>query len=549
MIFISVVRDARMYDRVIRNNPCVVGDGIILNPIDNSKENAGLPRRYNEFLEQYDYSMPSWLVFCHEDWEILESISEKLKNLDKRALYGSFGARMTRKDDELVRQYVGKISDCTKDGGNVRTLGSEFENLTRVDTLDCQALIVHSSLVDKYRLRFDEEFSFDLYVEDFCLTAFVRHEVLSRVLNLRICHWSQIFSLEERPDSTRKYPYLNEKFRNHAFAGMIYNIGTFNRNIATMPLQISKSAEEDRSTIYQTRAFTDNEEKSICLNYILPEKRILDVGCACGDFAAILKERIPVTVWGMELNQGSIDIARKTGAFEDVYKIDLNNFNPEDFTRFYDFFDYIVFGDVLEHINFPQTILKKFKKLLNPSGEFILSIPNIAHASIKANLLLDDFSYTPCGLLDETHVKFFTYKTIASFLADINLEVVENRVTYWDKLGFQGTNPYSKLDVETKKMIFNDVHSYVLQYVMRVKVSDTAREKLNEVNLEMLQVNEKNSPPKLFELKENDLFELNNCIITELSELKKEIAVVKSSKFWKLRNAYLRLTGSKVDIL
>lgn len=549
MIFISVVRDAQMYDRVIRNNPCVVGDGIILNPIDNSKENAGLPRRYNEFLEQYDYSMPSWLVFCHEDWEILESISEKLKNLDKRALYGSFGARMIRKNDELVRQYVGKISDCTKDGGNVRTLGSEFENLTRVDTLDCQALIVHSSLVDEYRLRFDEEFSFDLYVEDFCLTAFIRHEVRSRVLDLKIRHWSQIFSIEERPDSTQKYPYLNEKFHDHTFAGMIYNIGKSNPNISTMPLQISDEADRDRSTIYRTREFTDNEEKNICLNYIRPERRILDVGCACGDFAAILKERMPATVWGMELNQGSIDIAKKTGAFEDIFKIDLNTFNSDEFSRFDGFFDNIIFGDVLEHINFPQDTLKKFIQLLNPEGEFILSIPNIAHSSIKANLLLDDFSYTPCGLLDETHVKFFTYKTIASFLADIHLEIVENKVTYWDKLGFQGTNPYSKLDVETKKMIFNDVHSYVLQYVMRVKVSDTDREKLSEKNLEMLRVNKENAPARLFELKDNDLLELNNCAGTEISDLKKEITTMKSSKFWKLRNAYLRLMGSKIDIV
>lgn len=86
-------------------------------------------------------------------------------------------------------------------------------------------------------------------------------------------------------------------------------------------------------------------------------------------------------------------------------------------------FDYIIFGDVLEHLKYPYSLLEKFKNYLSEKGKFIISLPNVAHACVKSNLLIDNFNYTKYGILDDTHLRFFTYKTIAKEFANINLYI------------------------------------------------------------------------------------------------------------------------------
>ena len=79
-----------------------------------------------------------------------------------------------------------------------------------MDTFDCQCLIVHSSLVERFSLRFDENFTFDLYVEDFCISAFENHGVISRILPMDCRHWSY-GSVSDR--FMRLKEYLSSKCR------------------------------------------------------------------------------------------------------------------------------------------------------------------------------------------------------------------------------------------------------------------------------------------------------------------------------------------------
>ena len=123
--FISVVRDPAIYDKTIKNNNYVKKDDIKLTYLDNTIENVGISRRYNSFLEQFNFDDPSWLVFCHEDWEILEEIlPPKLEKLDKNCIYGSFGAKLQNNKGILTRQYIGEILDCNKQNKNYRRIGS-----------------------------------------------------------------------------------------------------------------------------------------------------------------------------------------------------------------------------------------------------------------------------------------------------------------------------------------------------------------------------------------------------------------------------------------
>lgn len=181
MIFVSVVRDFALYERLVRGNPNNEGAGFV--PFDNLAENRTIPSRYNEFLDTYDYSRDAWFVFCHEDFQFLEPLSGKLPLMDKGAIYGSIGAR-------LGISGVGLQVDSNKDGSNACFIGTPIIRPTVADTVDCQCLIVHSTLAARYKLRFDENLTYDLYTEDFCISAFERFGIKTMVLPIRSHHYS-----------------------------------------------------------------------------------------------------------------------------------------------------------------------------------------------------------------------------------------------------------------------------------------------------------------------------------------------------------------------
>lgn len=88
-------------------------------------------------------------------------------------------------------------------------------------------------------------------------------------------------------------------------------------------------------------------------------------------------------------------------------------------------FDVIAFGDVLEHLRDPEGALVKMRGLLTPEGYVVASIPNVAHRSVRLSLLFGEFNYADAGLLDRTHLRFFTRKTIELMMAEAGFRIVE----------------------------------------------------------------------------------------------------------------------------
>jgi SAM-dependent methyltransferase len=88
-----------------------------------------------------------------------------------------------------------------------------------------------------------------------------------------------------------------------------------------------------------------------------------------------------------------------------------------------DQFDVIVAADVLEHLKDPAAVLRAIKKRLRPGGYLVLSVPNVAHGSVRLALLQGRFDYTDLGLLDRTHLRFFTRQTIVELLRDAGFAV------------------------------------------------------------------------------------------------------------------------------
>ena len=207
MKIISVVRDFDLYKKIVFNNH-YYGKDVEFISFDNRTENLGISQRYNTFLNNYDYSKKDWLVFCHEDWELKEEIYPKLDILDKNCLYGPIGKIAHTKIFNLQTN-IGQIENSNRDGSNLQIIGLENYNLQRASTFDCQCLIVHSSLIEKYKLRFDENLFFDLYVEDFCINARENYNIPSKILQICCHHWSW-GKLSDR--FWEKYSYLQKKY-------------------------------------------------------------------------------------------------------------------------------------------------------------------------------------------------------------------------------------------------------------------------------------------------------------------------------------------------
>lgn len=149
---------------------------------------------------------------------------------------------------------------------------------------------------------------------------------------------------------------------------------------------------------------------SFLLQLSVDARRILDVGCATGYLGEALAARDQL-VWGLEMDPEAAEQARATGCYQQVVtgnleEISLAKCFPESS------FDAVLFGDVLEHLVDPEQVLADARTLLDTAGFIVASIPNIAHASVRMSLVAGEFPYQEFGLLDHTHLRFFTLDSI-----------------------------------------------------------------------------------------------------------------------------------------
>lgn len=212
---------------------------------------------------------------------------------------------------------------------------------------------------------------------------------------------------------------------------------------------------------------------------------VLDVGCACGDLGEYIVNNKNCNVYGIEYNIDSINIALSKKVYTEIVQIDLNKFNGLE-KKFHNFFDVIVFGDVLEHLNNPSNILNKFLVSLKKHGKIIISLPNIAHGSIVRQLLLNNFEYMQYGILDSTHVKFFTSKSISSMLAENNLKINTSSKIIYNLNGLHD-DKYNALPRSVFEFISKNFYSYVFQYVFDVILDYEDYYKINKHNLKELE--------------------------------------------------------------
>jgi len=171
-------------------------------------------------------------------------------------------------------------------------------------------------------------------------------------------------------------------------------------------------------------------------------ERILDLGCGTGAMGAVLKRRQRCVVHGIELNKEASDLARKN--LDYCWRDNLNRFDPSFIKREY---DCIVFGDILEHLVDPWSVLKKFASVLIDDGVIIASIPNVAHPGILYDLSRGLFRYASAGILDTTHLRFFTKTSAFQMFCNAGLKVIDVKVHPADQ------NPIQYLITSVRKKV------------------------------------------------------------------------------------------------
>ena len=182
--------------------------------------------------------------------------------------------------------------------------------------------------------------------------------------------------------------------------------------------------EHDKSQQLKSTIGYYGTHRSEMVQYVPSEaKRILEVGCGEGNFCRQLKTG-DREVWGLEINP---DAARKAEGVCD--RVVVGSFEEQVAHLPERYFDCIIFNDVLEHLYDPWTTVRQVKNLLSDTWVLVTSIPNFRYISnlITEILFQKEFEYKPeGGILDDTHIRFFTSKSMLRMFRNEGYEVLRH---------------------------------------------------------------------------------------------------------------------------
>ena len=161
---------------------------------------------------------------------------------------------------------------------------------------------------------------------------------------------------------------------------------------------------------YEEQTLDPYEASGLVASLVPEGARLLDVGCGTGGLAELLRDARRARVVGVEP-----DPLRAARARERGIEVHEGLLSPS-LAATLGTFDVVLYADVLEHLVDPLGELKKVAQFLAPDGVMIISVPNVAHWSVRVNLLRGRFNYAPTGIMDATHLRWFTSRTLLQLL-------------------------------------------------------------------------------------------------------------------------------------
>lgn len=169
---------------------------------------------------------------------------------------------------------------------------------------------------------------------------------------------------------------------------------------------------------------TDQSTAARICRLIGANRQVLELGCAAGAMSAVLKHHYACEVTGVEYDPSA---ARAAAAHcDDVVVTSLDDAGWLERLPAGRRYDAVLAADVLEHLRDPARCLRQLHTLLPAEGSLVVSVPNIAHSGVLASLLCGDFNYVDTGLLDRTHIHFFTTATLRRMLDECGYDVLHH---------------------------------------------------------------------------------------------------------------------------
>jgi len=273
-----------------------------------------------------------------------------------------------------------------------------------------------------------------------------------------------------------------------------------------------------------------NISHTLAIDLIGFDKRVLEIGTSTGYVSKILKARGNI-ITGIEIDREAGLIAEQYCAqviIGDVEDLDLDSVIEASS------FDVILCGDVLEHLKNPGSLLKNLRKFLKPGGYLVISLPNFFHADVLLNLLFGDFRYTPIGLLDRTHLRFFGLKNIYQLFAESGYQITDIHTANTDLGTTELKINLEKVPQELIKFLRSLPNSTVYQYVFTAHPSahatlpDFVDADLQKIFFSSLETWEKKFRDEITLISEKNhlLSAANLSLHDELSELKISLSSV-----------------------
>jgi methionine biosynthesis protein MetW len=172
----------------------------------------------------------------------------------------------------------------------------------------------------------------------------------------------------------------------------------------------------------------DKLESDWLICRIVPERsRVLDIGCGTGVLMDLLQKSKGVDIVGIEPNAERAEVSRRKGFIVFDGYVSTETLEP------LGQFDVILLADVLEHLPDPYSMLSTIKPYLKSDGRLVVSVPNVAHWSVRLNLLFGRFDYQSYGIMDATHLRWFTDKGIRLLLTEsgYKIETIQHSLGFW----------------------------------------------------------------------------------------------------------------------
>ena len=202
---------------------------------------------------------------------------------------------------------------------------------------------------------------------------------------------------------------------------------------------------------YNSRNNNRYESTGLLISFMKKNKKLLDVGCGTGTITSTLRDALSLDVVGVEPHPERAEQARTEGlnVITGVY--------DQTFAQRNEKFDYILFADVLEHLVDPAEMLREVKNSLAPDGRVLASIPNVAHWTVRAQLLFGNFNYKPTGIMDATHLRWFTRRSVRRLFEAAGYEVEDIRGAAGGWMGVYRYTPFRFLPQDQKSFVLGQL--------------------------------------------------------------------------------------------